>query len=320
MVKATAPKLSEEASKAERRSLLRVRLLWRGSDSFGAVVKTYYQLTKPGIIYGNILTALAGFLLASSWHGRWWRLLALLIGTSLVIGGACVFNNYIDRGIDQKMKRTQKRALVSGVVTGTQALIYASVLCVVGFAVLVAFTNFVTVCVGVIGLLDYVVLYGVSKRRSTYGTLVGSISGAMPVVAGYTAVTGHFDLGAGILFLIMAAWQMPHFFAIALYRQDDYAAAGLPVLPIAKGERTTRLQMVLYTAAFWLANVALTAFGYAGYSYAAVMTLVSAAWLVLGLQGFGAPDLKRWARQMFFFSLFVVLILSLMLAIGSIIP
>ena len=282
--------------------------------------KTYYSLTKPGIIYGNVLTAAAGFLLAAKGHVDLWLLVATLIGTSLVIATACVSNNYIDRGIDKKMARTKKRALVQGTVPAHSAIMFAALLGVVGFLVLILFTNMLVVGVGLVAFIDYVVLYGIAKRRSVHGTIVGSISGAAPVVAGYVAVTNRLDLGALIVFLILVLWQMPHFYAIALYRLKDYAAAGIPVLPREKGSKVTKLEILLYIAAFTVACALLTVFGYAGWTYLAVVIALGLLWLWLGLQGFKTTSNEQWARKVFLFSLIVILLLSLMLAVGPLLP
>jgi protoheme IX farnesyltransferase len=287
----------------------------------GPTVKQYYALTKPGIIYGNVLTAIAGFLLASKGHVGWWLLAATLGGMSAVIASACVFNNYIDRDIDKRMARTKKRALVSGVINGRNALIYATILGIVGFLILVSWVNLLVAAIGLVAFIDYIVLYGLAKRRSLHGTLVGAIAGAAPIVAGYCAVTDHFNGAALILFLILACWQMPHFYAIAMYRFDDYKAAGLPVLPVKKGRRATKIQIVLYVIAFGVATGLLTVFGYTGYGYLIIMLLLSLAWLWLGLQGFQKDNNdKKWARQMFLFSLVMILALSVMLSLNSLLP
>ena len=285
-----------------------------------ANVRDYYNLTKPGIIYGNALTTLGGFLLATKFHFPLALLFATLGGISLVIASACVFNNYIDRDIDEKMARTKKRALVSGEIAGQSALIYASVLGIVGYLILVHYVNRLTAGIGLVAFVDYVVLYGYAKRNSVHGTVVGSISGAAPVVAGYTAVTDHFGLAALILFLILVCWQMPHFYAIAMYRIDDYKAAHIPVLPIKSGMRATKIQILAYIITFMLALGALTTFGYAGVSFLIVMETFAFYWLWLGLKGFKTPDNKKWARKMFFFSLVVILALSVMLSLGKALP
>lgn len=268
-----------------------------------SAAKTYYGLTKPGIIYGNLLSTGAGFFVASQQHIHILLLAETLAGIALVIGSACVFNNYIDRDIDKAMARTKRRALASGRVSARNAMAYATVLGVTGFLILGVFTNLLTVAVGLFGFVDYVVLYGIAKRRSVHGTLVGSLSGSAPIVAGYTAATGRLDGGALLLFLILTFWQMPHFYAIALRRLADYKAANIPVLPAVKGPRAAKFQIVLYVAAFALAAGLLFAYGYTGYVYLVCLGLYAAGWLALGLRGFKASDDKQWATRMFLYSL-----------------
>ncbi len=259
-------------------------------------------------------------MLASKGHIRVGLLLATLLGTSLVIASACVFNNYIDRDIDKHMARTKKRALVTGLIPGPIALTYATVLGLLGFLILSIYTNWLTVALGFVGIFSYVVLYGIGKRRSVHGTLVGSISGAMPPVAGYTAVTNRFDSGALLLFLILVFWQMPHFYAIAMRRYNDYAAAKLPVLPVKKGMKTTKVQILFYILAFSVAAGLLTVLGYTGYIYLIVMAGLGLYWLWLGLKGFKASDNTAWAKKMFLFSLIVILGFSIMVSVGSRLP
>ena len=284
------------------------------------MIKPYISLTKPGIIRGNLMTTAAGFLLASEDRIDLELLVATLTGITLVIASACVFNNYIDRDIDKKMARTKTRALVSGVVSGRNALIYATVLGLAGGGLLAMTTNLITLVLGIVAFFSYVVLYGVAKRRSVHGTLVGTISGAIPPVAGYVAVTNQLDLAAGLLFLIMVCWQMPHFYAIAMYRFKDYKAAGLPVLPVKKGLPITKLQIRLYIVAFIVATQLLVVFGYTGYSYGAVMLLLGLAWLGRALQASKANDDTIWAKQLFLFSLLVITVWCLMLALEAVLP
>ncbi|HZM63845.1 MAG TPA: heme o synthase [Candidatus Saccharimonadales bacterium] len=281
------------------------------------MVKAYYQLTKPGIIYGNLLTAVGGFLLASQGRIDFVLFVAVLAGTAFVIGSACAINNYIDRDIDAKMARTKKRALVHGDISGRSALVFAAILGALGFGTLALMTNHITLLVGVIGFVDYLVFYSISKRRSTLGTIIGSIAGATPVVAGYTAVGGSLDIGALLLFLILACWQMPHFYAIAIFRQTDYKAAGLPVLPVVKGVAQAKRHIVGYILLFLTAIGLLWSFGYAGTVYVVVMMLFGFGWLLLGMHGFTARDNTLWARQMFKFSLVVILAFSTTLSLNA---
>lgn len=279
------------------------------------MIKDYYHLTKPGIIRGNIVSTVAGFLLASKGQVNFGLFALTLGGISLVIASACVFNNYIDRDIDQKMARTKRRALVSGSISGRNALIYASILGVIGELILAVYTNWLTALIALFGFVMYVAVYGIWKRRSTLGTLVGSISGATPPVVGYCAVTGRLDSAAVILFLILVFWQMPHFFAIAMYRLKDYAAAGIPVLPVKKGILTTKIQMLLYAFGFGIASVMLTVLGYTGRIYLGVALLVGISWTALCIRGFWVSDDSRWAHQMFFFSLISLTLLCATISI-----
>ncbi len=279
--------------------------------------RTYYQLTKPGIIYGNLLTAAGGFLLAANGHIDWWLLLATLAGTSLIIASGCVFNNYLDRDIDKKMARTKQRALVAGLLQTRNALVYGTVLGLLGVLILSLWVSYLVVLIGIAAWFFYVVVYGIAKRRSVHGTLVGTIPGGASMVAGYVAVTNRLDLGALLLFVIMVCWQMPHFYAIAMYRFKDYRAAGLPVLPVEKGMLAAKKQILTYIVIFILACALLTIFDYTGYTYLAVMSATGLCWLYLGIKNFQVLSDKVWGRKMFLFSLIIITSLSFMLPVGA---
>lgn len=283
-------------------------------------VQAYYHLTKPGIIRGNLVTASAGFFLASKGHINVWLLLAVLTGISLVIASACVCNNYIDQDIDALMSRTKKRALVSGLISGKHAIIYAFGLGLAGLAVLFFFTNILTVLIGLVAFVDYVVLYGFTKRRYVSGTIIGSISGAAPPLAAYVAVTGSIDVAGLILFLILVCWQMPHFYAIAMYRNADYARAKIPVLPVVKGMRATKIQILLYIVAFVVSASLLTVYGYTGYVYLVIIVLLGVLWFRLGVIKFKTLEDALWGRKMFLFSLVVISVLSLTISLANWLP
>src|SRR5262249_37725840 len=154
-----------------------------------------------------------------------------------------------DRNIDAKMERTKKRALVTGKVSPRNSLIFAFSLLAVGLLFLLN-TNALTLSIGIFAIYSYVVLYGIAKRKSVHGTLIGTIPGAASLVAGYVCATNNLDLGAFLLFLIMVSWQMPHFYAIAMYRFRDYKQAKIPVLPVVKGMKRTKLEILFYTFLF----------------------------------------------------------------------
>ena len=238
---------------------------------------------------------------------------------SLVIASACVFNNYIDRNIDKKMARTQKRAIAAGRISAHAAVTYAAALGILGFLILGFFTNWLVFSLGAIALFFYVVLYGIAKRRSVHGTLIGSIPGATPPVAGYLAVTDHVDSAAILLFLILVFWQMPHFYAIAMYRYKDYKKAGLPVLPVKNGMAAARRQILAYIVAFTVAAVLLSVFGYTGYTYLVVVIGLGIYWLAKGIRQYDLSD-EKWGRQIFFASLIITLGLSIITAFGARLP
>jgi protoheme IX farnesyltransferase len=266
----------------------------------------YYLLTKPGIIFGNLITFTAGFLLASKGHIHFQLFFATLAGLALIMASACVFNNYIDRHIDKKMKRTQNRALVTGIISGHNAIVFAIILGIIGNLILLVYTNLLTVGVAAIGFLVYVILYSLWKRHTIYGTAIGSIAGAIPPVVGYCAVSNHFDIGAWILFTMLVLWQMPHFFSIAIYHLDDYRAAEIPTLPIKKGTLRTKIHMVLYILGFILAGMMLTFFHYTGYLYLLVTLSLGLMWLGSCMKGFTSDNDQLWGQQMFRLSLILI--------------
>ncbi len=193
------------------------------------MVKAYYWLMKPGIVRGNALVAAAGFLFAGAGEVEWLRFFMMVVGISGIIASGCVFNNYFDRNIDARMERTKKRALVRGTISTRNALIYATALGVVGTAALTLYTNTLTVAVALVGWVVYVLVYTPLKHHSPLALFVGAVAGAVPPVVGYVAVTNTLDWYAFILFVVLYAWQIAHFLAIAVYRYDEYTAAGVPL-------------------------------------------------------------------------------------------
>lgn len=278
------------------------------------MLKTYYMLTKPGIIMGNLITTAGGFALASKGQLDVILFLKTLIGLGLVIASACIFNNYIDRHADEKMARTKNRGFVKQTISVSKALILAIVMGILGILILGFFVNMISMFAAIVGFIIYVVVYSFLKYHWTAGTIIGSIAGAIPPVVGYLAVSSRFDSGALILFLIVALWQMPHFFSIALYSLDDYRAASIPVLPVKKGIRLTKIYMLFYILAFIAAEVLLLALGYAGYLYLAVASTLSFYWLILCIRGFRAKNEVRWAKQMFQVSLVVITAVSFLIS------
>lgn len=277
----------------------------------------YYYLTKPGIIRGNLLTGAGGFFLAASGNLRWGTLAGLLVGMALVIGGSCVLNNIYDHDIDARMPRTKKRALVSGSISTRHALQFGVVLCLLGLAVLLLATNVLTTVIGAIGLVSYVGVYTPAKHRTPYATLLGTIPGATPPVAGYTAISGHLDGAAWLLFFILVAWQMPHFYAIAIRRLAEYKAAKVPVWPLVHDIKQTQTQMVWFMAAFIALVVRFSLSGYASAWFAIVLGGYGSYWLVTALR-YRRQNNTAWAKKVFLLSLPVLPLFSLLLILDSV--
>ena len=287
------------------------------------LARQYFSLTKPGVLFGNVLTGVAGYLLAAGHFRRFELLLfvATIVGMTLIIAAACVLNNVLDQDIDRIMARTKTRAMASGAIAPRPATLFSATLGLLGLAVLSLGTNWVVVGVGVVGFVVYVWLYGaLSKRKSKHGTFVGSLSGAMPILAGYCAVSGRIDAGAIAVFLMLFFWQFPEFYSIAIYRRDEYAAAHIPVMTVASTIRSTKRQIFVYSLLFVLSVVSLTPLGYTGYIYGGVMTLAGLCFIGYAYRGLGAADDNAWSRRMFHHSLNLLLLLSAMLSIGALLP
>lgn len=241
-----------------------------------------------------------------------------LIGIVLVMASGCVFNNFIDRDIDKLMERTKNRISAQGLVSGKFLVLYSLMLGVIGTLVLYTQTNKLTTEVALVGLFFYAGVYTLwYKRKSRLGAVIGSVSGAVPPVVGYCAVTNVFDSGAIILFLILCFWQLPHSYAIAIYRLSDYKIAKIPVLPVKKGILFTKVMMLYYIVIFTIVSAMLSVFSHAGLSYLIVAIALGVTWFILGIRGFKSTDEQAWARKMFLFSIIIIMLLSVLMSISN---
>jgi len=276
------------------------------------MLKKYLFLTKPGILFGNFITTLGGFFLAAQGSIDILLLLLTLIGTTLVVASGCVVNNVIDQDIDTKMQRTQNRALVKKTISPTVALVYAFVLGVMGFSILWFGVNGYAFLFAMIGFIVYVGFYSLwTKRTSIHQTVIGSISGASPPVIGYTAVTHQFDVAALLLFLAYVLWQMPHSWAIAIYRFNDYKNAGIPILPVARSIYRTKIECVIYILLSAAVLNGLYCFGYTNVFFLITFNALTAYWFYLSIIGFKAENDQLWAKRFFLYSVILITLLSL---------
>ncbi|MCQ6558762.1 heme o synthase [Paenibacillus mendelii] len=276
--------------------------------------KEYIALTKPGIIRLNAFAAFGGFWVASKWHIDWWLLLYMLVGSALTMASACVLNNYWDRELDKKMERTKNRALPTKRLDPTHVLIYGIALGIIGLAVLFLLVNPLTGWLGLLGFFVYVVIYTMwLKRTSTWSTSIGAISGAMPPVIGYCAVINEVDAGAWILFALLFLWQPPHFWSLAIRRVEEYRAAGFPLLPVVKGIKRTKLQMIPYTLLLIPTGIFLYTYGYVGIIFLIISVIGGVLWLVQTLMGLNAKDDTKWAKTNFMISINYLMVVFLVM-------
>ncbi|MGH8913451.1 MAG: heme o synthase [Acidimicrobiia bacterium] len=211
-------------------------------------VAAYFALTKPRIIELLLITTVPAMVLAADgWPGTW-LVVATLIGGCLSAGGANTLNNYVDRDIDEVMRRTKGRPLARHEVPPRNALVFGVMLGVAGFAWLWIVSNLLAATIATGALLFYVFVYTKGlKRSSSQNIVIGGAAGAAPALVGWAAVTGTLGLPAWVLFLVVFYWTPPHFWALAIRYRDDYSRAGVPMLPVVAGVQATTRKMLLYT-------------------------------------------------------------------------
>jgi protoheme IX farnesyltransferase len=218
--------------------------------------RSYLELTKPRVVTLIVFTAIVGTLLASP---GWPPLGALVwgnLGIGLAASCAAAINHVLDRRIDEQMTRTRARPLPTGQISERQALLFAGALGFIAMAILSFLVNLLTAVLTFASLIGYAVIYTVwLKRATSQNIVIGGAAGAAPPVLGWTAVTGTVDPNALLLFLIIFIWTPPHFWALAIARREDYARAGIPMLPVTHGVEYTRLQVLLYTVLLTVVTV-----------------------------------------------------------------
>jgi protoheme IX farnesyltransferase len=270
------------------------------------VVRQFYALTKPRVVQLIVFCALIGMVLAVPGVPAWDDVLLALIacaGIWLVAGAAAAFNCLVEKGIDAKMKRTAWRPTAKGELSDIQALLFAAVLCSAGSWILYRWVNPLTMWLTFATFVGYAVVYTVILKPLTpQNIVIGGASGAMPPVLGWAAMRGDVSPEALILFLIIFLWTPPHFWALALYRVEDYRKAGLPMLPVTHGNEFTRLQVFLYTLVLFAACLLPFAYGLSSWLY-----LAAAVGLSLGFCWYGFRLWRNYsdalARKTFRFSL-----------------
>ena len=210
--------------------------------------KDYLLLTKPIVVALLLTTTLAAMIVGAGKIPSFGLIFWTLLGGGLTAGGASAINQYIDRDRDKAMARTRKRPLPDGRLNATQVFDFGLILCILGLALLVLFVNLLSAALALLGIFYYVVLYSlVLKPTTVQNIVIGGGAGAIPPLVGWAAATGSLSMPAFFLFSLIFFWTPPHFWALALLKKQDYARAGVPMLPVVAGERETRIHILLYT-------------------------------------------------------------------------
>ena len=272
-------------------------------------LKDFSDLTKPRMNVVVVVTTLAGYYLAAPSPVGWMRLIPTLVGTALAAAGASVLNQVMEREFDALMPRTAKRPLPAGRIRPPEACRFGLLLAVIGIALLAIDVNVVTACLGAITLATYLLVYTPAKRCTTLCTLAGAIPGAIPVMMGCTAATGRITATALALFLILFAWQIPHFLSIAILYRDDYAQGGFHMLPVADTSlQVTGRQIVLYCLTLIPLTIFPVVLGTAGWAYFAVAIVLNAVFTWCGV-ALARSGRRQHARRLFWASLVYLLCL-----------
>ena len=269
----------------------------------------FLALCKPRVTMLIVFTAMIGMFLATPNMVPLNILLAATIGIGMASGAAAAFNCLVEQAIDAKMARTRGRPLPTGQVTSSQTFIFASIMAGIGLTILYIFVNPLTMWLTLATFVGYAVIYTVFLKPATpLNIVIGGLSGAMPPALGWAAVTGAVSAEAWVLVLIIFAWTPPHFWALALYRREEYAKSGLPMLPVTHGEEYTRLQILLYTIILFVVTVLPFAMRMSGFIYLGSALLLNTVFMAYAI-GLYRQYSDTLARSMFKFSILYLTLL-----------
>jgi len=278
----------------------------------------FVALTKPRITFMVLVTAAGGaWLTHTGLSPAVW--VAFLVGTALVVSGANALNMYIERDIDRQMARTKNRPLPAGRLAPRSALWFGVALSAASVPILAIGVNATTALLAVLANVSYVLAYTPMKQRSHAALLVGAVPGAIPPLMGWTAATGRVEPGGLALFAILFFWQIPHFLAIALFRKDDYARAGLLVMPNVMGDEATKQSIISHTGALVASTLLVFPLGVSGRAYLIAAFVLGCLFLAWGSFGLRATEetIRRWARSLFAYSIVYLVLLFAMLVIDA---
>jgi protoheme IX farnesyltransferase len=279
-----------------------------------ATWRDYYELGKPRVVMLIMFTAIAGMFLAAPGFPPPAALVFGTLGIALAASAAAAVNHVLDRRFDAQMARTRNRPLPTGHLNGQQALAYAAILAIVSMALLWGWVNPLTAILTFSSLIGYAVIYTVWLKHATpQNIVIGGAAGAAPPVLGWTAVTGHVDPYALLLFLIIFTWTPPHFWALAIARRDEYAKAGIPMLPVAYSIEFTRLHILLYTILLVLVTLLPYLTGMSGLIYLAAALVLGGFFLTRATQLLSGKDARLPMRTFSFSITYLALLFAALL-------
>jgi heme o synthase len=291
----------------------------RGEAGFRRMVGAYVALTKPRIIELLLVTTFPAMVVAADGIPSLWLVAATLAGGSLAAGGANAINCFLDRDIDAIMGRTHGRPIPAGLISPERAVIFGIGLSVISFAFLTLTVNLLTASLAVSGILFYVFIYTLWLKRSTVENIViGGAAGAVPPLCGWAAVTNSLDAAPILMFAIIFLWTPPHFWALAIRFQDEYAAAGVPMLPVTHGAIEARKRSLVYTVITVFASLLLYATGDVGEVYLAVAAVTGVTFLWLCWRQIQVATAAA-AMRVFHFSLYYLAVLFLAMVVDRLV-
>jgi len=290
------------------------------ATGFSHQLRAFLSLTKPRVVSLIVFTAVIGMFLSTPGMVPVRLLAAATLGIALVAGAAAAVNCLVEHGIDAVMQRTRWRPLARGELSAAQTLIFAGLLGGAGLWLLYHYVNVLTMLLTAATFVGYAVVYTVILKPATpQNIVIGGASGAMPPVLGWAAVTGEVTTEALLLFLIIFAWTPPHFWALALYRTEDYARAGVPMLPVTHGKQYTRLQVLLYTLVLFAASLLPYVIRMSGAIYLAAALILGGIFIAYALRIYLAYS-DRVARQTFRYSIVYLAALFAALLVDHYLP
>ena len=277
--------------------------------SIGARISAYVALTKPRIIELLLVTTVPVMIVAEAGLPSGWLVLWTVLGGALAAGGANAINMVVDRDIDRLMKRTQNRPLVTGEITPRAALVFALTLEVAAFALLAVAVNLLSAVLAVSATAFYVFVYTLwLKRTSTQNIVIGGAAGAVPVLVGWSSVTGSLGWAPWILFAVIFVWTPPHFWCLAVRYREDYAAAEVPMLPVVSSMRSVTIRIVGYTAVLWALTLVFAPVAGMGPLYLGAAVVLGGAYLALTIDLHRSPDAAK-AMRLFHWSITYITLL-----------